>query len=240
MTGRSPLRTAASLFKSDALEIVRDPALAVVAAMAIAPIAVFHQYADPIDAFFVRVAALSGFTGLASGFVVCLPGLLIGWICAMRFLDDRDCNLEPALMATPPGLVGVALPRMAAAALLAAALCAMTARVLDASAAASAVIGACGALQAIVVAALLPVLAKNKVEGLAYSKFLSPLALFALIALLADTLRLAAVPMATFHMGELMTHGADPVRAATALAVNLVWAAAAVAGFRRRTMRISP
>lgn len=234
MTQASVLAAAPSLFRSDLLGIARDPALLAIVAMAIAPIGVFHLFTPQIDAFFANTVGLDGFVRLISGFAVCLPGLLIGWIFAMRCLEDRDSNLEPALRATPLGLVRFALLRMAVALLAAAPIAAATALVLGAGASPAALIGVCAGLQALTVAAIVPVIANNRVEGLAYSKFLSPLALMALIALLSDPARFLAAPSPTFHMGALMARDASFGGALLALCVNLAWAGAAVAMFRRR------
>jgi len=239
MTQASLLAAAPSLFKSDLLGIVRDPALVAVVAMAIAPMGVFFWFTPQIDAFFANTVGLEGFVRLISGFAVCLPGLFIGWIFGMRFLEDRDCNLELALLATPLGLVRLAGLRMFVALLAAASVAAATALVLEAPALPAAIIGACGGLQALTVAAILPVIAANRVEGLAYSKVLSVFALFAFAALLASPARLLVAPVPTFHMGELLIHGASPGGALIALGVNLVWAFAAFALFRRRALKLT-
>lgn len=237
MTRPSMLAAAPALLKSDVWGVVRDPALISVIAMALAPMAVFHVYAAEIDRFFEGATGLSDFTRLASAFVTTLPGLLIGWIFAMRFLEDRDSNLEPALLATPVGLVRFALLRLSVAALSAAPVSAATALVFGAPAAAASVIGVCGGLQAVLTASLLPVLAANRVEGLAYSKFLSPFALLALIALIPSELRLLALPLPSFHMGELLLQDSGLATLLAAVAINLGWTAGGFLLFKRRSLR---
>ncbi|MEE4153720.1 MAG: hypothetical protein V2I27_06135 [Erythrobacter sp.] len=217
--------------------IARDPALVSVVAMSAAPAFLFQIFSREFDGLFLDQLGIAQGTRVVAGFVGSLPGLLIGWVFAMRFLEDRDEGLEPVIAASEFGIWRFTLLRLFLAAMLAFALSAATAVSMEASGGiVIAVVAICASLQALLVASLLPSFAENRVEGLAYSKLISPFALAAVAALVDTNLRLLAAPLPTFHMGQLLSRNSEPGQfaLAAALLVNLVWALVAVMIFRRR------
>lgn len=225
------------ILKGELAAIARDPALVSVLAMSAAPALLFQIFSREFDGLFLDHLGIAEGTRVVAGFVGSLPGLLIGWVFAMRFLEDRDEGLEPVIAASEFGIWRFTLLRLVLAAMLAFGLAVATAVSLKAPGAlVIAVVAVCGSLQALLVASLLPSFAKNRVEGLAYSKLISPFALAAVTALADTNLRLLAAPLPTFHMGELLSRSSLPdlFTLAAALLVNLVWALVAVRIFRRR------
>lgn len=214
------------ILKSESLAIARDPALLSVVMMAALPAAIFYVFSDEFNDLLSKNLGVREGTRVAAGFLGALPGLLIGWVFAMRFLEERDEGLEPVMAATQFGLWKFTLLRLFLAATLAFPITLATALTLDASASIALAAAFCGSLQAVLVAAAFPILASNRVEGLAYSKAISPFALAALASLADSNLRFLAAPLPTFHMGELLSRSStlQSPNVVAALLVNLVWA----------------
>ncbi|MEE4213382.1 MAG: hypothetical protein V2I43_29415 [Parvularcula sp.] len=232
------LTTIRKILRGELAAIARDPALVSVVLMSAAPALVFQAFSREFDDLFLEQLGITGGTRVVAGFIGSLPGLLIGWVFAMRFLEERDEGLERVIAASEFGIWRFTLLRLFLAAALAFTLSAFTAFSLEASGAlVIAVVAVCGSLQALLVASLLPSFAKNRVEGLAFSKLISPLALAAATALAGTNLRLLAAPLPTFHMGQLLSRNSVPdlLTVAAALLVNLVWTLVAVRIFRQRT-----
>jgi len=223
------------ILNSESSAIVRDPALLSVVMMAALPAAIFFFYSDEFNDLLAKNLGVGEGTRVAAGFVSALPGLLIGWVFAMRFLEERDEGLEAVIAATRFGLWQFTLLRLFLAGTLAFPLTFTTAFTLDVSASVALAAAFCGSFQAILVAAVFPVLASNRVEGLAYSKAISPFALAALASLADSNLRFLVAPLPTFHMGELLSRSASlqSSNVAAALIVNLLWALLAMQLLKR-------
>lgn len=233
----NPVRMSYILIRSELLCIARDPALAAVLVMATLPLVVIHFFAAEINQAVMRHTGIEDASRLAGGFLVTLPALLVGWIFAMRFLEERDEGLEPVFATSVFGIAGFALARLAAASLIAFLLTFSTAAAIGGPSAIAVVLSICGSLQAIAVGCLLPIFAANRLEGIAYSKLLSPLALVALLALVDGSWRQIAVPLPTFHSGELLaaTPGAGVGTIVAALTVNLAWASPSIITLTRKS-----
>lgn len=224
------------VIRVEVLAVARDPALAAVVAMALLPLFGVGLYSKEIDAFMSHNYAVTGFTAVVSGFLAALPGLLLGWICAMRHLEDRDANLVKPIEMTTAGLQALCLIRILITSVFALAVGFATALQLSASIFTALAVGICGACQASIVACLLPVFADNKVEGIALSKLLTPFALVALATHLPLTWRFVAAPIPTFHVGELMSDPSTPWSVVLAVTVNVLWSAVALVMARKRAL----
>ncbi|AOL22354.1 hypothetical protein Ga0102493_111327 [Erythrobacter litoralis] len=223
------------LVRSELLCIVRDPALAAVLVMATLPLAVIHFFGAEVDQTVMLHAGIEDASRLVGGFLVALPALLVGWIFAMRFLEERDEGLEQVFATSVSGIAGFAVMRLAAGSLIAFLLTFPTAAAIGSPPEMALLVSLCGSLQAIAVGCLLPIFAANRLEGIAYSKLLSPLALVALVALADGFWRVIAAPFPTFHSGVLLaaTSGSGIGTIVAALAVNLAWAALSIVALAR-------
>jgi len=234
---KNPIRMGYRIARSELLCVARDPALAAVLVMATLPLIGIQFFSAEIDRAVILHTGIKEASYLAGGFLVTLPALLVGWIFAMRFLEERDEGMEQIFATSVFGTAGFAVVRLAAAGLIASLLTLLTAAAIGRPLGTIVAVAICGSLQTIAVGCLLSIFAENRLEGIAYSKLLSPLALMALVPLADGSWRLIASPVPTFHSGVIIAStpraGADAI--ILALTVNFVWAAVSIVALARKS-----
>lgn len=234
-----PSRLGKILF-SDALNVTRDPMLLIVLVMtALPPLALAIWRAD-LDALALQSFGVANFgTYLVPTFLV-VNALLIGWVVGFLMLEDRDEGMLTAVAVTPLGGRGYLGYRAALAAALTL-LLTLYGIVLMAPAlppAPAALVCLLVALEAVLSAAVLPALARNKVEGLALTKLTNILAIVPLAALLPAPWRYLFGVLPPYWIGEVLlvpASGALPIWlvALLSLLVHAVATALLLARVRR-------
>ena len=220
------------LARADALNVLRDPMLVGATCFSVLPAIAFWAFEAQMNAAALDAFGIAGFSRFAAPLVLLLPALLIGWVAGFLLLEDRDDGPLLALDVTPPGKLGFLAYRLAAAGLLTGIITAAFAPVLmpGSGLVVAATATVLVALAAMATALILPVIARNKVEGLALSKLVNIAMLVPLLALVPSPLRYLGGVIPTYWLGELLLPVDGPLPlwllAALSLAVNAV----AVAG----------
>lgn len=230
------------LLASDAMNISRDPILIVASMMSLLPGLALWQTQAAIDD-----AALAGF-GVAefSRYLVpaalLIPALLIGWVTGFLLLEDRDDGPLLALDVTPIGKGGFLAYRVTITALVTAAITffAMRLMVPQAGWSMTLLLVTLVAANAVMVAAVLPTIARNKVEGLALSKVVNIALIVPLLAIIPSPWRYLGGVIPTYWIGELLQlSGEDylgaPIVIALALATHIAATIAVFIAFSRPT-----
>jgi hypothetical protein len=201
LSPRRLLRLAAS----DALNAGRDPVMMLATTMSLLPALLLHVFRPAIDAGGSQAFSLDAFSRYLVPLAFVLPALLVGWVTGMLLLEDRDDGPLQAIAVTPLGRRGFLLYRAIAAAVLGALLALWATWLLLPGATPwtyvllALLVGA----EAVMIAALLPALARNKVEGLALSKVLNLATIVPLAALFGAPLRYLAALVPSYWIGEL-------------------------------------
>lgn len=201
--------------------------------------------------FRVGLPALDGYLGLRLGRTALLVpfypvfDLLLAVMTPLMFtaagalvvLDEADSGLSRALAITPLGRGGYLASRIGAPALIATLYCALILALFNLSGLGAArnllLSVCCGALGA-VVGLMIPALAKNRVEGLAYSKLSGLFVLGLPAALLTPSpLKYLAGVLPSFWMTELVM-GGSLLYTLPAVASSGLWLGVFWRSFRRR------
>lgn len=136
---------------------------------------------------------------------LCLPPALVGWVIGFLFLEERDDGPLEAISITPVGRSGMMRYRLGAAWFLTTAIslanCALLLSHLSVipQFIVSTLIGS----EAAIIAVLLPMIARNKVEGLAMTKVSNLVAIVPLFALFSSPLKLFLGFIPSFWIGEI-------------------------------------
>ncbi|WP_417308412.1 hypothetical protein [Devosia sp.] len=224
----------------DLRNIVRDPMLLIVMVMSALPALGLAIWRSDIDAAALGAFDAAGFTRYLIPTFLVLPALLIGWVVGFLTLEDRDEGALMAVAITPLGARAYLGYRAALAAGLTMGLTIYGILLLlpGISFPLATLISVLVAIEAVLSAAILPAMARNKVEGLALTKLTNILAMAPLAALLPFPWRYAFGIVPHYWLGELLLvppAEAMPlwITAALALAVHAI----VVAGLLRRIRR---
>lgn len=158
---------------------------------------------------------------------------------AMVILEEADSGLAKAIAVTPIGRGGYLASRIGVPSLLAAAYCAVVTlvfRLSGLSALKLLLLAVCSGVLSITTALMISALAKNKVEGLAYSKLTGLFVLGVPAAILIPApIKYASGFLPTFWMTEL-TLGGSVWLALPALATSLFLSLLFVRHFKRKIL----
>lgn len=221
---------------SDILATLRDPMLVIAATMCLVPPLIFALWGNQIVAFGAEHLSVSDLRLVLAPVALMLPASLIGWVVGFLLLEDRDEGTLLALAVTPVGQGGVLSFRLIAAGCLSALLAAATLPFvlpgldLLRGFATLVLVGLSGMLAT----AVLPALARNKVEGLALTKVSNLVILVPLAALLPAPFRYLFGWLPSYWLGELLFVGAGPFAASLEVAVGIVLHLAAIGLLIRR------
>lgn len=201
------------LVASDAMSVSRDPMLAFAMAMSILPAVAFALTRSAMDAAALSAFGTVGISRYVVPVVLVLPATLIGWVTGFLLLEDRDDSVLLAVDVTPLGKMGFLTYRAAVTALLAALVTGVALPlVLPAIDVATALVVVLWvAAEAVLASAILPAIARNKVEGLALTKLTNITAVVPLVAFLPWPWRFVAAPIPTFWIGEVLNASSLPV-----------------------------
>jgi fluoroquinolone transport system permease protein len=222
------------LLAADAMNVGRDPVLAVAVVLSLVPIAIFAAFRDAIDAAALDAFGVVGLMRYVAAPALVLPAALLGWVAGYLLLEDRDEGTLTAVAVTPAGKTGYFAYRVSVAAFLTAVivLAAMPVVAPLAGLATGIAIALMVGVEAAIIAALLPTIARNKVEGLALSKVMNLAILAPLVAIVVSPWRYAAGIVPSYWIGEMLevsgaAYLAPPAVLATAAAAHaavLAWA----------------
>jgi len=230
-TPRRFLRLAAS----DAMNISRDPMLLFAIVMSLVPAAAFAIWREAMNTAAFDAFGVENFALYVAPVALLVPALLVGWVTGFLLLEDRDDGPLLAVDVTPVGKRGFLGYRVAVTALVTTAITLYAAPLVipEFGWSMAVLMAVLIAMEAAMVAVVLPAIARNKVEGLALTKLINLVSIVPLIAILASPLRLLAGVVPSFWVGELLTLSGQPVLpfAATAALALIVHAAAVVALF---------
>lgn len=139
-------------------------------------------------------------------FALCLPPVLIGWVIGFLFLEERDDGPLEAISVTPVGRNGILRYRLGVAWFSTAVLTFINCVLLlgEISTFLQITLSIFVGAEAAIIAVFLPMIAKNKVEGLAMTKVFNVAAIIPLIALLPTPFKLFAGVIPTFWIGEII------------------------------------
>jgi len=228
------------LFLSDSASIRRDPMLLVATVMSLAPALALAILRDKLDGAALDVFGVDGFTRYLVPTALLLPALLVGWVVGFLVLEDRDDGPLAAVAVTPLGARGYLAYRAALAAALTLLLTTYGIILLlpGVSPFTGALLVLLVAMEAVLAAAILPSVARNKVEGLAVTKLTNLAAIVPLAALLPAPWRYLLGCLPTYWVGELLLLPPAealplPVTAILALGVHAAVAALLLWRFRR-------
>ena len=193
------------LMVSDAKNISRDPMLMTVSGLSLAPAIGFWFGKAAMDDAALTAFGIGELSRYVAPIVLVLPALLIGWVTGFLMLEDRDDGALLALDVSPPGKAGFLAYRLTVTAVIAAAVTLLAVPLVIPQAGGVAVLTALFiAADAVIVALMLPVAARNKVEGMALTKLINVASLAPLAAFAPAPLRYAAGIVPPFWVGELL------------------------------------
>lgn len=194
------------LLAADAMNVGRDPVLGIAVVLSLVPIAIFAFFRDAIDVAALDAFGVAGFMRYVAPSALVLPAALIGWVAGFLLLEDRDEGTLTAVAVTPAGRTGYFAYRVSVAGFLVVVivLAAMPVVAPEAGLAAGVAIALMVGVEAAIIAALLPTIARNKVEGLALSKVMNIAILAPLVAIVASPWRFAAGVVPSYWIGELL------------------------------------
>ena len=190
----------------DLRNIARDPMLLIVLVMSALPALGLAIWRTDIDAAASAAFGTPGFTRYLIPVTLVLPALLIGWVVGFLTLEDRDEGALTAVAITPLGARGYLGYRAALAAILTLVLTVYGIVLLlpEASLGIAIVLTLLVAIEAVLSAAVLPAVARNKVEGLALTKLTNILSVVPLLALLPAPWRYLFAVVPSYWIGELL------------------------------------
>lgn len=195
-----------NLLSSDVRNVGRDPTLLGSVFLGfITPIGVMF-FAQKIDQSVEDAFGLKSFLTYLFPIIVALPAFLIGWVTGFLFLEDRDDGPLMAVEVSPIGKGGFFLYRAAISAFISVLLVVLSCNLLSNNLDVNFIVflALLVGAQTICVALLLPILARNKVEGLAATKIINLAAIVPLIALVPSPARYLAGIVPTYWLGEFL------------------------------------
>lgn len=194
------------VFRSDATNVSRDPTLIFAITMSLIPTFIFTVWREPINTAMFENFGVENIIRWISPTILVLPAFLIGWVCGFLFLEDRDDATLLAIDITPVGKTGFISYRAAVTALIAFAITMVNCRLFvpEKSLALMLAISLMVAMSAVISAMILPVVARNKVEGLAITKVTNIGSIVPLVALFVTPWRYLAGIVPTYWIGEAL------------------------------------
>lgn len=201
----APMRLA-RLVATDAANVGRDPMLLVAVAMSLLPPIALHFARDTMDSAVLAAFGIAGLSQYVLALALLLPAVLIGWVTGFLLLEERDEGTLLALDVTPVGKSGFLAYRVSVATALTTALTLYAWPLVMAGYSPLTVLAAAILVGAdtIVFAAILPAIARNKVEGLALTKLSNLLMLVPLAAAIPSPWRFVAGIFPTYWIGEVL------------------------------------
>ncbi len=224
------------LIAFDAMSISRDATLIFSMVLSFALPIGFALFRARLNRLALDTTGIADVARYAAPLVLILPALLIGWVTGFLLLEDRDDNTLTAIAVTPLGKLGFVGYRVS-----------VTAAVVFAIVAASAplvipatppwvalLIALLIAAESVMVAAILPAIARNKVEGLALTKVINIAAVLPFVAIVPSPWRYLAGVVPSYWVGELLALSSRSYLslAAAAVIAVAVHAAAMTAALR--------
>lgn len=229
------------LLAADAMNVGRDPMLLFAIALSVAPSVALTLGRSSLDEAASAAFGIMSFSRFVIPVALMVPAMLIGWVTGFLLLEDRDEGLLSALSVTPIGKVGYLTYRVAATAVIAAAITALATLLLlpDAPWFLHLLLALLIGCEAVLAAVVLPAVARNKVEGLAVTKLTNLAGAVPLLAILATPWRFLAGIVPSYWIGELLGLSKGPglpmvVTAALAVATHAVAALLLFRLFSRR------
>jgi hypothetical protein len=211
------------LVRADVLNVARDPMLLLATGMSLAPALILALARPAMDE---AAQAAFGIVRISHYFLpvaLLVPATLIGWVTGFLLLEERDEGTLLAVDVTPLGKSGLLAYRAAIAALLAFAVTLYAWPLVMAEAPPPFVLlmAVLVGLNAVSFAAVLPLIARNKVEGLAVTKLTNLFAVAPLLAAIPSPFRYIAGIIPSYWIGELL--------GLTSVAPLAPWLAASIA-----------
>ncbi len=192
---------------TDLRNIVRDPTLLAVLIFSILPVLIFHFFKIQINQATLSTFGISNISTFAAPVFLLMPSYLIGWIIGFLILEERDEGPLLALQVTPIGKRGIALYRALLTFTLAFALSLFATPILfeKISLPSAIFLSSLSAIEAVTVTFALPAIAKNKVQGLAFTKVMNIFIMVPLLAIIASPWRYLAGIFPSFWVGEYLS-----------------------------------
>ncbi len=222
-------RRFARLIASDAINISRDPMLLFAIVLSALPSLALWLGRDGIDEAAATAFGIQGFARYLVPVVLLVPAMLIGWVTGFLLLEDRDDGPLLALDVTPVGKSGFFAYRVTVTALVTAAVTLAAVRLVlpDSGWGLTLLLSALVASNAVLVAAVLPAVARNKVEGLALTKLINIASAVPLLAIIPSPWRYLGGIVPSYWFGELlmlsdMRYLAEPLVVIMAIASHLL------------------
>lgn len=193
------------LLASDALNASRDPMLVFATVMSVLPWLGIWYFRDMIDDAVAESFGVGGFSDYLTPFAVLIPAMLIGWVTGFLLLEDRDEGTLLAIDVTPVGKAGFLAYRAVATVVLVAAIAFPATLTLMPTLGVwlALLVALLAGVEGVAAAAVLPAVARNKVEGLALTKVTNIAALLPLIAIVPSGWRYLAGVLPPFWIGEI-------------------------------------
>jgi len=194
----------ARLIGADARNVGRDPMLIMATVMSLIPSIGLWLGRSAIDETALHAVGVAAFSSYAVPVALLLPAFMVGWVSGFLFLEDRDDGPLMAIEVTPIGKLGFMVYRVAATALITAAITVLAAQLLmpDGDLWIKALILLLVPTNAVLGALVLPAVARNKVEGMAVAKLINLAAVAPLLAILPSPFRLIGGIVPTYWLGE--------------------------------------
>jgi fluoroquinolone transport system permease protein len=194
------------LLVSDATSISRDPMLLFATLLSVLPSVALWYGRDSVDAAAAASFGVDAFASYLVPVALLVPAMLIGWVVGFLLLEDRDEGPLLAIDVTPVGKSGFFAYRATAAVLVTAVITLMAAWLLlpERGWAMALLLAGLVAANAVLVAAVLPAVARNKVEGLALTKLVNLASVVPLLAILPSPLRYLGGIVPSYWIGELL------------------------------------
>ncbi|WP_029042414.1 hypothetical protein [Cucumibacter marinus] len=217
-TSRPALFRLRRLLAADAVNVLRDPVLAAVLVLSIAPAVVFALGHAAAETALASYFGVTGLTAYALPIMFVLPAYLTGWVAGFLLIEDRDDGPLMALEVTPLGKSGFLGYRLGLTGLVTFLIGLLAAWLLvpQSGTVTAIALSVLLAVEAATVALVLVAFAGNKVEGLALAKIINLGAIAPVAAFAALPWRYAAAPLPSFWIGEIIAG-----RMLTGLAVGI-------------------
>ncbi len=195
----------AGLLAGDWINVRRDPTMILALIFAAVPGALLWQYRGDVQRFGDQMFEWDQLDIVLVPVAVCLTPVLIGWVIGFLFLEERDDGPLEAISITPVGRRGMFRYRLGAAWLLTTAIALANCLLLlaDIGIIQQIVLAVLIGAEAAMIAVLLPMIARNKVEGLAMTKLFNLVAIVPLFALFSSPFKLLAGLIPSFWIGEI-------------------------------------
>lgn len=223
------------LMASDAMSISRDPTLIFSALLSLAFPVAFVLLREPLNRLVMDWLGLADAARYAVPLVLVLPAMLVGWVTGFLLLEDRDDNTLLAIGVTPLGRLGFVGYRVAVTAVVVFAIVAASAPSVapGTSPGMALLLALLIAAEGVMVAAILPAVARNKVEGLALTKVMNLAGVVPFVAIIPSPWRYLAAVIPSYWVGDLLalsnrSYLSLTVAALIAVAVHAVAMAAAL------------